>query len=64
MSATLKMLASATIFTEVGVFAYLPYLYPKLHANKTITVLIGCFTCGLFMGLSLLHVLPESNHDI
>lgn len=64
MISALKIFASVGIFIEVGLFAYLPYLYPKLHANKTLTTLIGCFTCGLFMGLALLHVLPESNHDI
>jgi hypothetical protein len=64
MSSMLRLVSSIVISVEVAIFAYLPYLQPKLLSNNTVTLLIDCFTSGLFMGLSLLHILPESNHDI
>lgn len=64
MTGTLKILSSVIVFAEVAFFAYLPYLHPKLGSSQLITKFIGCFTSGLFLGLALLHVLPESNEAI
>lgn len=56
-----KLVSSLILASEVIIFAMLPYYYSKTFSNKKIIHAFNNFSAGLFLGISFLHIIPESN---
>lgn len=54
----LKLISTVIVFFEIAFFGYLPYIWTNVGTNKRVMGLVGSFAAGLFLALSLLHILP------
>lgn len=45
------------------IFGFLPLFVKAMKANLKITGIANAFSCGIFIGISLIHILPETASD-
>ncbi|XP_066912850.1 zinc transporter ZIP3-like isoform X2 [Clytia hemisphaerica] len=57
-----KIIGAILLFVFTFLFTILPYKLKKIRQNKLKS--ISCFCGGLFLGLSFLHLIPETLHGI
>ena len=56
---TFKVIIAIAMFLCVG-FGVLPKVWPRCGKNDTLLSMLNCFSAGLFLGMALIHIMPES----
>jgi solute carrier family 39 (zinc transporter), member 1/2/3 len=62
-TAAVKIPVMIFMFLEVLFFGSLPLRLRAFKENKLVLSMSGAFSGGLFLGIGLIHLLPESNES-
>ena len=57
---TLKIVMMFAMFVCVG-FGIIPKIWGKCRDNEQILSYLNCFSAGLFLGMALVHMMPEAS---
>lgn len=62
-TAVIKVPVMIFMFLELLFFGTLPLRMKAFKENKFVLSISGAFSGGLFLGIGLIHLLPESNDN-
>ena len=52
------------IFILCLVFGFIPYFVKSFKGNIKLTGIANAFSCGIFLGVAIIHILPETVEDL